>query len=688
MRPRRARGLHGAARRRSSSARFAGRILNVHPSLLPAFPGVRAIEQALDYGVKVMGVTVHFVDEGVDTGPIILQEAFELLPILAGSRGRGARPRDRAPAAAAGRPADRRGPRARRPRQPPAAADRRWRARLRAAPDPRRARRGAGPPRAPVGVRQARAGGLRARARRARRRDRLHRRHGARARGRGHRDPARSRTTPASPRSSTGGSRRSTRASTPGCSRCARARSTCDTLDEHEIEPIDLVCVNLYPFERVASRRGVEDARGDREHRHRRAHADPRGGQEPRLRGRGGHARELRRGARRAARERRAAVRAAPARAWRSRRSPTRRATTRRSRAGSPSARRTSPRSTRALREGARPLLRREPAPARGLLRAGGCAHAPAVDGVEAARQGAVVQQPARPRLRAAAGGRVRGAGGGDHQAQQPVRRGRGRAPDEAFEQALATDRQSAFGGVVLLQPARSTARWPSSSTRCSSSWCSRPGYDDDALEVLQQKQNVRILENQERRARRSPSTTSSACAAACWSRTATRASSRATRCRWSPKRKPTEEEWGELLFAMRVCKHVRSNAIVLAKDLATAGIGAGQMSRVDSVRHRRREGARGRHRPHRRGDGLRRLLPVRGRPAGSRSTPACGRSSSRAARSATTRWSTPATRPAWRWSSPPGATSATSAEARRNQAFDNRRTVATVEPPSGRFLP
>ena len=50
-------------------------------------------------------------------------------------------------------------------------------------------------------------------------------------------------------------------------------------------------------------------------------------------------------------------------------------------------------------------------------------------------------------------------------------------------------------------------------------------------------------------------------------------------------ERTPSEEEWGELLFAMRVCKHVRSNAIVLSKGLATAGMGAGQMSRVDSVR-------------------------------------------------------------------------------------------------------
>jgi phosphoribosylglycinamide formyltransferase-1 len=59
-------------------ARFPGAVINVHPSLLPAFPGVRAIEQALAYGVKVFGVTVHFVDAGVDTGPVILQRAVEL----------------------------------------------------------------------------------------------------------------------------------------------------------------------------------------------------------------------------------------------------------------------------------------------------------------------------------------------------------------------------------------------------------------------------------------------------------------------------------------------------------------------------------------------------------------------------------------------------------------------------------
>jgi phosphoribosylglycinamide formyltransferase-1 len=59
-------------------ARFPDRVINVHPALLPAFPGLDAIGQALAYGVKVFGVTVHFVDEGVDSGPVILQRALEL----------------------------------------------------------------------------------------------------------------------------------------------------------------------------------------------------------------------------------------------------------------------------------------------------------------------------------------------------------------------------------------------------------------------------------------------------------------------------------------------------------------------------------------------------------------------------------------------------------------------------------
>lgn len=57
---------------------FPNRIMNIHPSILPSFPGTHGIRDAFEYGVKVTGVTVHFVDEGCDTGPIILQETVEI----------------------------------------------------------------------------------------------------------------------------------------------------------------------------------------------------------------------------------------------------------------------------------------------------------------------------------------------------------------------------------------------------------------------------------------------------------------------------------------------------------------------------------------------------------------------------------------------------------------------------------
>lgn len=58
---------------------FSLKIINIHPSLLPSFPGTDGIEQAYDYGVKISGCTVHFVDEGLDSGPIILQESVPLI---------------------------------------------------------------------------------------------------------------------------------------------------------------------------------------------------------------------------------------------------------------------------------------------------------------------------------------------------------------------------------------------------------------------------------------------------------------------------------------------------------------------------------------------------------------------------------------------------------------------------------
>lgn len=59
---------------------FEGQTINIHPSLLPAFPGIDAIGQAFDAGVKTTGVTIHYIDEGMDTGPIIAQESLEVLP--------------------------------------------------------------------------------------------------------------------------------------------------------------------------------------------------------------------------------------------------------------------------------------------------------------------------------------------------------------------------------------------------------------------------------------------------------------------------------------------------------------------------------------------------------------------------------------------------------------------------------
>ena len=102
----------------------------------------------------------------------------------------------------------------------------------------------------------------------------------------------------------------------------------------------------------------------------------------------------------------------------------------------------------------------------------------------------------------------------------------------------------------------------------------------------------------------------------------------------------PDEADWGDLLFAWRVCKHVTSNAIVIAKGLRTIGIGAGQMSRVDAVRIAVEKAREHGHDLGRRGPRARRLLPVPGRPGDGARAGRRRRSSSRAARSGTPTWS------------------------------------------------
>ena len=111
------------------------------------------------------------------------------------------------------------------------------------------------------------------------------------------------------------------------------------------------------------------------------------------------------------------------------------------------------------------------------------------------------------------------------------------------------------------------------------------PGYDEDALELLQQKPNVRLLENQERRTTPVSEHDIKRVRGGMLVQDRDTGLEEREEMEVATARKPSEEEWGELLFAMRVCKHVRSNAIVMSKGLGTVGIGAGQMSRVDSVR-------------------------------------------------------------------------------------------------------
>jgi phosphoribosylaminoimidazolecarboxamide formyltransferase/IMP cyclohydrolase len=153
-----------------------------------------------------------------------------------------------------------------------------------------------------------------------------------------------------------------------------------------------------------------------------------------------------------------------------------------------------------------------------------------------------------------------------------------------AFDAALATDRMSAFGGVYCFNRKVDKAL-AEKLHEIFVELVYAPGYDDDALEVLQQKPNIRILETQERR--RTPVSEHDMKRVRGGLLVQDRDTGLELREEMTvpTKRQPSEEEWGELLFAMRVCKHVRSNAIVLARGLATAGIGAGQMSRVDSVR-------------------------------------------------------------------------------------------------------
>jgi phosphoribosylaminoimidazolecarboxamide formyltransferase/IMP cyclohydrolase len=110
-------------------------------------------------------------------------------------------------------------------------------------------------------------------------------------------------------------------------------------------------------------------------------------------------------------------------------------------------------------------------------------------------------------------------------------------------------------------------------------------GYEDDAIEVLQTKPNLRILNDREQRAASVIEPELRQVVGGMLVQDRDTDTEERGDMQVVSTRRPTENEWNELVFAWKTCKHVRSNAIVLARDLGTIGIGAGQMSRVDSVR-------------------------------------------------------------------------------------------------------
>ena len=159
-----------------------------------------------------------------------------------------------------------------------------------------------------------------------------------------------------------------------------------------------------------------------------------------------------------------------------------------------------------------------------------------------------------------------------------------GATPLDAYRKAYACDPMSAFGGVVCLNRDVDRELAEALVEQFVEVLFAR-GYAEDAIEVLETKPNTRILDDRERRAANLIEPHMRQVVGGVLLQDRDIDLEDRAEMRVVSERRPSEAEWSELLFAWRVCKHVRSNAIVLARDLATVGIGAGQMSRVDSVR-------------------------------------------------------------------------------------------------------
>jgi phosphoribosylaminoimidazolecarboxamide formyltransferase/IMP cyclohydrolase len=154
---------------------------------------------------------------------------------------------------------------------------------------------------------------------------------------------------------------------------------------------------------------------------------------------------------------------------------------------------------------------------------------------------------------------------------------------EEAYDKALAADPMSAYGGIVVLNRDVGSVLGEKLAGQFIEVLFA-PGYDDAALSALRRRQGTRILvDNERRRAAGQQRGLKRVLGGVLVQDTDSEIEDREG---WDAVcGSPDEKQWGDLVFAWRVCKHVSSNAIVLAKNLATIGIGAGQMSRVDAVR-------------------------------------------------------------------------------------------------------
>src|SRR5436190_14494752 len=154
----------------------------------------------------------------------------------------------------------------------------------------------------------------------------------------------------------------------------------------------------------------------------------------------------------------------------------------------------------------------------------------------------------------------------------------------EAYEKALACDPMSAFGGVIALNRPVDLAL----GERLHANFVEvliAPGYGAGALDVLQQKEAIRILEDTEQRGYEPRYRDVKRVRGGLLVQDPDRVLEDRSAMDVVTEVVPSEEQWADLIFAWKVCRHVRSNAIVIAHDGATIGVGAGQMSRVDSVR-------------------------------------------------------------------------------------------------------